>query len=282
MSLLEVRGVDVHYGPVQALRDVTLEVGEAEMVALIGANGAGKTTALRTISGVLGPSSGEIWFAGERIDGLAPYEVIERGAAHLPEGRELFADMSVLDNLRLGHWTQRKSGKFKSKADEVMSHFPILAERSSQAAGTLSGGEQQMLGVARALMSDPRLLIVDELSLGLAPKIVDQLFEILRAVNARGTSVLIVEQFVHMALANTNRAYALAKGEVVLEGTSADLAGDPELMAVYLGESSGPSSGGANGARSPAQRTKRRARPTGRETRNDRARTRRAPNVEVE
>src|SRR5205823_9578706 len=167
---------------------------------------------------------------------LPPWKVIEHGIAHLPEGRALFTDMSVLDNLRLGAWTQGSERGFKRRADEVMDHFPILRERARQAAGTLSGGEQQMLGVARALMSAPKLLIVDELSLGLAPKIVAQLFQILAQVNAEGTSVLLVEQFVHMALANTNRAYVLVKGEVALEGSSAELADSPDLMAAYLGE----------------------------------------------
>jgi branched-chain amino acid transport system ATP-binding protein len=237
--MLEVEDLDVHYGPVRALRGVTLTVGTAEMVALVGANGAGKTSTLRTISGLLSPSAGQIRFDGERIDGLPAWEVVGRGIAHLPEGRELFADMSVLDNLRLGGWTHRRARRFRARADTVMDHFPILRERAGQAAGTLSGGEQQMLGVARALMSEPRLLVVDELSLGLAPRIVEQLFEILREVNAEGTSVLLVEQFVHMALANTHRAYALVKGSVALEGASSDLLGSTELMDAYLGESTG-------------------------------------------
>ena len=234
--MLEVDGIQVSYGQVKALQNVTLDVKPGEMIALVGANGAGKTTTLRTISGLLRPDAGEIRWEGERIDGLPAFDVIARGVAHLPEGRELFADLSVMDNLRLGAWTTRRTRRFKTTADEVMDHFPILRERAGHAAGTLSGGEQQMLGVARSLMSSPRLLLVDELSLGLAPKIVEQLFTILGAVNRLGTSVLLVEQFVHMALANTNRAYALAKGEVVLEGVSAELADSPELMAAYLGE----------------------------------------------
>jgi branched-chain amino acid transport system ATP-binding protein len=241
-ALLTVSGIDVAYGPVQALRGVSLVVDAGEMVALVGANGAGKTTTLRAISGLLSPTAGEIEFDGQRIDGLPAFRVVDRGIAHLPEGRELFADLSVLDNLRLGNWSTRKVPSFRARADEVMDHFPILRERAHQAAGTLSGGEQQMLGVARALMSTPRLLIVDELSLGLAPLIVEQLFEILRGVNATGTSILLVEQFVHMALGNTHRAYVLAKGEVVIDGPSDELLDRPELMAAYLGEAEPPAS----------------------------------------
>lgn len=237
MSLLSVQDIDVHYGPIQALRGISIDVGKAERVALLGANGAGKTTTLRTISGMLSPTRGSIEFDGESIGGLKANQVVTAGIAHLPEGRELFAGMSVEDNIRAGFWSQRKSGSsFEQMRERVMDHFPILRERAKQNAGTLSGGEQQMLGVARALMSNPTLLIVDELSLGLAPKIVAQLFEILAEVNAEGTAVLIVEQFVHMALANTDRAYVLSKGEVVLEGRSKDLLADPKLIASYLGE----------------------------------------------
>ena len=234
--MLELIDVDVCYGPVQALRGVTMTVNDGEMVALVGANGAGKTTTLRTISGMLSPSNGTITFDGQRIDGLPPWKVIEHGVAHLPEGRALFSDMSVMDNLRLGAWTQKGERAFRRRVDEVMDHFPILRERSRQAAGTLSGGEQQMLGVARALMSEPKLLVVDELSLGLAPKIVAQLFDILTAVNTTGTAVLMVEQFVHMALQHSNRAYVLAKGSVVMDGDAKELLHRPELLAAYLGE----------------------------------------------
>jgi branched-chain amino acid transport system ATP-binding protein len=186
------------------------------------------------------PSAGSIRFGGEEISGLPAHEVVARGLAHLPEGRELFPTMSVDDNLRGGYWVHRRDTKgFRAAREAVMDHFPILRERAGQPAGTLSGGEQQMLGVARALMCAPRLLVVDELSLGLAPMVVDQLFGILRDVNREGTAVLIVEQFVHMALANTHRAYVLAKGEVVLEGRSSDLLADPTLVATYLGEGAG-------------------------------------------
>jgi branched-chain amino acid transport system ATP-binding protein len=235
-TLLEVRGLDAHYGHIQALRAVSLDVDAGEMVALVGANGAGKTTLLRAVSGLLSPSNGTISLNGDRIDGLPAHAVVRRGVAHLPEGRELFGGLTVLENLQLGGWIRGgdRTGTAAS-LDEALELFPRLRERASQNASTLSGGEQQMLGVARALMSDPRLLIIDELSLGLAPLIVNQLFDILREVNQRGTAVLIVEQFVHMALGNTNRAYVLSKGEVVMSGPSADLLADPHLVETYLG-----------------------------------------------
>jgi branched-chain amino acid transport system ATP-binding protein len=239
--LLEVEGVDVHYGAIQALRGVSLAVDEGEVVALAGANGAGKTTTLRAISGMVVPTRGLIRFGGEEIQGRAAYEVVGFGIAHLAEGRELFPGLSVLENLKLGYWAKRKDkAGLAVRLDTVMQHFPRLGERAGQAAGTLSGGEQQMLGVARALMSSPRLLIVDELSLGLAPMIVAQLFQILDEINRAGTAVLLVEQFVHLAFEHAHRAYVLQKGQVVLEGTGADLLADPALVATYLGEAAGP------------------------------------------
>ncbi|HEV3231134.1 MAG TPA: ABC transporter ATP-binding protein, partial [Candidatus Dormibacteraeota bacterium] len=202
--LLEVAEIDVFYGPVQALRGVSLHVDAAEMVCLLGANGAGKTTTLRTVSQLLQARRGGISFDGRDINGLSAQEVVRLGITHLPEGRDLFPTLAVAENLRMGYWIKRrqKSG-LRPAMDHVMDLFPRLRERAGQAAGTLSGGEQQMLGVARALMSSPRLLIVDELSLGLAPMVVTQLFDVLKAVNAQGTAVLLVEQFVHMALENT-------------------------------------------------------------------------------
>jgi branched-chain amino acid transport system ATP-binding protein len=236
LRLLEVKGIDVYYGPVQAIRGLTLGLEEGEMVALLGANGAGKTTTLRAISGMLGTGAGSITFRGKRIDGQPAHRVIEQGIAHVPEGRELFPTLTVTENLRLGYWTKRRDKEgFERQLNRVMDHFPKLRERADQAAGTMSGGEQQMLVVARALMSSPKVLLVDELSLGLAPLIVRQLFDILREVNREGTSVLLVEQFVHMALENTHRAYVLAKGQVELEGPSRELLGNPALLASYLG-----------------------------------------------
>jgi len=236
MHLLEVDEIDVFYGDIQALRRVSLHVGQHEMVALIGANGAGKTTTLRTISGLLAPRSGTITFEGRPIQGLAAQDVVRRGITHLPEGRDLFPSLSVLENLKMGYWPMRadRSG-LRPALDHAMDLFPRLRERASQAAGTLSGGEQQMLGVARALMSSPKLLVVDELSLGLAPLVVAQLFDVLRTINRDGTAVLIVEQFVHMALQNTDRAYVLVKGEVAASGPSEVLASDPGLVDSYLG-----------------------------------------------
>jgi len=207
------------------------------MVAMLGANGAGKTTTLRAISGLVRPHSGEIWFAGRRIDGLTPAQVVALGIAHMPEGRDLFPGLTVRENLRYGYFPQRKRNRqgYSAALEEIFEAFPRLRERWSQKAGTLSGGEQQMLTAGMALMSRPRLLLVDELSLGLAPKIVEQLFDVLRKVNARGTAVLLVEQFVPLALANTERAYVLGKGEVVMSRPSDELAGDPELISSYLG-----------------------------------------------
>jgi branched-chain amino acid transport system ATP-binding protein len=254
--LLDVQTIDVFYGPIQALRGVSLRIDPGERIALVGANGAGKTTTLRTISGLLQPTNGSIWFEGKPIRGLKPNQVVQRGIAHLPEGRELFSGLTVEENIRAGFWSQRKKkgADFAKQRDRVMDLFPILRERAKQAAGTLSGGEQQMLGVARALMSNPGLLIVDELSLGLAPKIVAQLFDILREVNEAGCAIMIVEQFVHMALANTDRAYVLAKGEVVLEGRSADMLADPKLIASYLGEEAAGAAEPAPPAKAPRGR----------------------------
>lgn len=237
-ALLEIDDIRVFYGSVQALFGVSLHVNEREMVALAGANGAGKTTTLRTVAGLQAPKTGAIRFKGEDISGIPAHKLVSRGIALLPEGRDLFPSLSVEENLRYGYWSKRKNkADYSGRLDRMMDFFPRLRERRTQAAGTLSGGEQQMLGVARALMSSPELLLVDELSLGLAPMIVEQLFEILKQVNDEGTSVLLVEQFVHMALGNTDRAYVLAKGEVVMEGPSRALLDDPQLIASYLGES---------------------------------------------
>ena len=205
-------------------------------MSLLGANGAGKTTTLRTISGLLAPRAERSSSTTARIGGLSPQKVVRLGVSQLPEGRELFPELTVLENLRLGHWSRRREGGREELIEEMFELFPRLRERSDQAAGTMSGGEQQMLAAARALMCKPDLLLVDELSLGLAPIVVTQLFEAICAVNRRGTAVLLVEQFVHLALQHTARAYVLAKGEVVIEGPSSELLASPELMSAYLGE----------------------------------------------
>jgi len=202
------------------------------MVALLGPNGAGKTTTLRAISGLTHPHAGTITFAGARIEELSPPQVVRHGIAHVPEGRDLFPGLSVRDNLRYGYRPRRKDrARLPPALDEVFDVFPRLRERSGQHAGTLSGGEQQMLAIGMALMAAPRLLLVDELSLGLAPLVVAQLYTVLTEVNRKGTAILLVEQFVPLALANTQRAYVLAKGEVVMSRSSADLREDPHTWA---------------------------------------------------
>ena len=235
--LLSMTLCHVRYGLVPALRGITLEVRQGEMVALLGANGAGKSTTLRAVSGLIKPHSGQIMFDGERIDGLSPVQVVGKGIAHMPEGRDLFPNLTVKENLRYGFFPQRRRNRHGMRVaiEEVFDAFPKLSQRHGQKAATLSGGEQQMLTAGMALMSAPRLLLVDELSLGLAPKIVEQLFQVLRKVNQKGTAILLVEQFVPLALANTARAYVLAKGEVAMARSSADLKDDPELISSYLG-----------------------------------------------
>jgi branched-chain amino acid transport system ATP-binding protein len=235
--LLDVQDLTVAYGPVVALRGVSLFVDPGEIIAIIGANGAGKSTLLKSVSGMLAPRSGQILFDGEPIGGRPAYDVIRLGLAHLPEGRELFRELTVLENLHLGFWTKRADTSLRDeRVEEMFGYFPRLKERVGQRASTLSGGEAQMLGVARALMGRPRLLVVDELSLGLAPMVVTQLFDILKEANERGMSLVIVEQFVHLALGNSDRAYVFAKGAVARSGRSAEMLEDPELASSYLGD----------------------------------------------
>ncbi len=240
-TLLKVAEVDLHYGSVQALRKISLEVHEGEIVALLGANGAGKSSTLRAISGMVAPSAGEIRFQGKSIGGRKAHQVVGLGIGHVPEGRELFPTMTVEENLRLGYWPRRgKEGSDREAAlAKVYEMFPRLDERRKQASGTLSGGEQQMLAFGRGLMSSPKLLLIDEMSLGLAPLVVRTLFDAVERINAEGTSVVIVEQFVHLALKHSHRAYVLGKGEVVLSAKASDLANDPKLVAAYLGGAEG-------------------------------------------
>jgi branched-chain amino acid transport system ATP-binding protein len=238
-ALLDVAGIDVFYGPIQALRGLSLTIRPGEVVALLGANGAGKSSTLRAISGMVAPKSGAIRFQGVDVAGLTAHQVVKHGITHVPEGRELFPTLSVEENLRLGYWPARKERQLGDALDRVYTMFPRLGERRAQAAGTMSGGEQQMLAFGRALMSSPKLLLVDEMSLGLAPMVVATLFDAVEQIHAEGASVIIVEQFVHLALRHSQRAYVLAKGEIVLEANSADLEGDPGLVSAYLGGAEG-------------------------------------------
>jgi branched-chain amino acid transport system ATP-binding protein len=231
--LLELEDVHARYGPVQALRGVSLRVGAGEVVAVLGGNGAGKTTTLRAISGLV-TTSGEVRFAGRRITRAAPEQVARAGIAHVPEGRGIFRELSVYDNLRLGAFLRRDG--FAEDYERVRGHFSWLEDRRDQQAGTLSGGEQQMLAIARALMSRPRLLLLDEPSLGLAPKIVREIFRILGELNEReGLAVLVVEQNAKLALRASSRAYVLEVGRVALEGSSAELAENESVRKAYLG-----------------------------------------------
>jgi branched-chain amino acid transport system ATP-binding protein len=232
-ALLELEHVEARYGPVQALRGVSLTVGEGEIVAVLGGNGAGKTTTLRAVSGMV-TMSGEVRFAGERITRATPERVARAGIAHVPEGRGIFSELSVRENLRLGAFLRRDG--FDEDFERVRSYFPWLEERRDQQAGTLSGGEQQMLALARALMSRPRLLLLDEPSLGLAPLVVRELFKIVGQLNEKdGLAVLVVEQNAKLALRSSSRAYVLEVGRVALEGPSAELAENESVRKAYLG-----------------------------------------------
>lgn len=227
----------MRYGAVRALQDVTLAVDEGEIVTLVGANGAGKSTLLKAISGLLDIESGVIQFLGRRIDGLRGHEIARLGIAHVPEGRRPFPHLSVWDNLMLGGYT-RSRAENEAAVQRVFSSFPRLRERLRQSAGTLSGGELQMLAMARGLMASPRLLMLDEPSMGLSPLLVREIFSIIREINRQGTAILLVEQNARMALEVAHRAYVLETGRVVLEGTAAALARDVRVKAAYLGESS--------------------------------------------
>jgi branched-chain amino acid transport system ATP-binding protein len=232
-ALLELENVEARYGPVQALHGVSLSVGEGEVVAVLGGNGAGKTTTLRAVSGLVS-TAGDVRFAGRRITGAAPERVARAGIAHVPEGRGIFSELSVHDNLRLGAYLRR--GSFDEDYERVRAHFPWLEDRREQQAGTLSGGEQQMLAIARALMARPRLLLLDEPSLGLAPLIVREIFRILGDLNEKeGLAVLVVEQNAKLALRSSSRAYVLEVGRVALEGPSSQLAENESVRKAYLG-----------------------------------------------
>ncbi|TMD36652.1 MAG: ABC transporter ATP-binding protein [Chloroflexi bacterium] len=235
MSLLEVSGIDVFYGRVQAVRSATLEVDTGEVVALIGSNGAGKTTTLRTISGLLHPLRGTIKFNGLDITRIEPQKIVGLGVCQSPEGRRLFTRMSVLDNLRMGAYTRSSRADIKTDMDRVFELFPRLKERMNQIAGTLSGGEQQMCAMGRALMARPKLLMLDEPSLGLSPILVETIFSIVREINATGTPVLLVEQNANKALDVAHRGYVLETGSIVKTGSGKELLASADVQKAYLG-----------------------------------------------
>jgi branched-chain amino acid transport system ATP-binding protein len=238
--ILKVSNLAVNYGAIRALDDVSVEINRGEIVTLIGANGAGKTTLLRTISGLLRPAIGEIQWHGSgngpvSIQGVAPHKIVRMGISHVPEGRQIFANLSVRENLLLGGFQQRSRQILHELTNHCCGLFPVLAERAEQRAGTLSGGEQQMLAMARALMAQPQVLLLDEPSLGLAPLIVRKIFQIIREINQRGTTIFLVEQNAHMALNVANRAYVLQTGRVIKSDSAASLLEDPDVKKAYLG-----------------------------------------------
>lgn len=230
--ILNVKDINVFYGNIHALRDISLEVNEGEIVALIGANGAGKSTTLKTISSLMHPRSGEISFMGENITHTEAHKLVSKGLAHVPEGRRIFLQMSVMENLEMGAYT---NGVDKKTLQNVFERFPRLLERKNQIAGTLSGGEQQMLAMGRALMSHPKLLMLDEPSMGLAPILVNQIFDIIKELNNQGTTILLVEQNAEMALKVAHRAYVLESGRIVASGTGHELAESDKIKKAYLG-----------------------------------------------
>jgi branched-chain amino acid transport system ATP-binding protein len=235
MAILEVRDLDVHYGGIHALKGVSFRVDEGKIVTLIGANGAGKTTTLRAISGLLKPTRGSVTFCGKPITGLPPHVIVERGLAHVPEGRGIFANLTVDENLMLGAYLRHDPVAVAKDRERALELFPRIRERLGQNAGTLSGGEQQMLAIARALLTRPKLLLLDEPSLGLAPQMVQLIFKIVRTIVSEGTTILLVEQNAHMALSVAASAHVLEVGTLVTSGPAAELARDDKIRRAYLG-----------------------------------------------
>ncbi|HHV96318.1 MAG TPA: ABC transporter ATP-binding protein [Clostridiaceae bacterium] len=233
--MLELNNIDVHYGVIHALKNISLKVEKGEIVTLIGANGAGKTTTLRTISGLIKPSKGTITFKGQRIDGASAPEIVKAGISHVPEGRRIFPDMTVRENLELGAFLRKDKDEIQKDMELVFARFPILKNRSKQNAGTLSGGEQQMLAIGRALMARPELLLMDEPSMGLAPLLVNEIFSIIKEINEQGTTILLVEQNANIALSIADRAYVIETGSIVLEGSGKELANSEQIKKAYLG-----------------------------------------------
>ena len=235
MALLEVNNLEVYYGVIRALKGISFQVNEGEIVSLIGANGAGKTTMMQSVVGIIPKRSGSVIFDGQDITKTPCHKIVKLGMTQVPEGRRIFQELSVYDNLLMGAYSVKDSQRFKEDLEAAFARFPRLAERRKQIAGTLSGGEQQMLAMSRALMSRPKLLMLDEPSMGLAPILVDQIFEIIKELNAAGTTILLVEQNASKALEISDRAYVLETGSVTLSGTGSELAHSPEVQKAYLG-----------------------------------------------
>lgn len=233
--MLEVKDLNVHYGVIHALKDVTMEVKEGEIVSLIGANGAGKTTLLHAISGLIKKTSGDILFLGTSLNKTSAKDIVKTGITQVPEGRHIFSGMSVYENLLMGAYLRKDKEGIKQDLKDIYSRFPILEQRSSQDASTLSGGEQQMLAMGRALMAQPKILLLDEPSMGLAPILVKEIFSIIKDINEKGTTVLLVEQNAKMALSIANRAYVMETGKIVMSGTGAELIESPDIQKAYLG-----------------------------------------------
>ncbi|MEC9492325.1 ABC transporter ATP-binding protein [Flexistipes sp.] len=233
--MLSVKNLNAGYGDVQVLWDLSFSIDEPKILAIVGSNGAGKTTLLRTISGVIKPKSGEIQFKGERIDGCSSHHIVQKGIIHVPEGRRLFPELTVDENLLMGAYARRKGKNLQKSLDEIYELFPRLAERKKQKAGSLSGGEQQMAAIARGLMGDPEILLIDEMSLGLAPLIVDNLVDVVSMIYERGATVMLIEQDVQLALENSHYTYIMDTGRIVKEGESKELLDDPEIKDIYLG-----------------------------------------------
>ena len=234
--MLKVENINVYYGAIHALKGISVEVKQGEIVTLIGANGAGKSTILRTISGLLRAKTGDIVFEGNAIGGMPAEEIVRKGISQVPEGRRIFANMTVAENLELGAYIRTDKAGIRKDIDKVFERFPRLGERRAQVAGTLSGGEQQMLAIGRGLMSQPKLMLLDEPSMGLAPLLVKEIFSIIQEINASGTTILLVEQNAHMALSIADRGYVLETGEVVLAGQAEELIDNDEVRCAYLGE----------------------------------------------
>ena len=236
MAMLEIKDLEVYYGMIQAIKGISFEVNEGEVIALIGANGAGKTTILHTISGLIAPKKGSITFEGQEITKIPAHKIVENGLAQVPEGRRVFPSLSVLQNLKLGAYTRKDKKEIDDTLKMIYERFPRLEERKNQPAGTLSGGEQQMLAMGRALMSKPRIILMDEPSMGLSPIFVNEIFDIIKQVSASGTTVLLVEQNAKKALSFADRGYVLESGKIVKEGKASDLLNDEAVKKAYLGE----------------------------------------------